>query len=149
MRDKINRIKKRENFRPFSPAVIAEKATQFFQIDEDEVSEYKYMTLITSVKDSYRNTLEAVTHVDGTARVQTVFNWECPKFWQVINEFGKITSLPILLNTSFNIKGQPIVCNPMEAIQTFNMTELDCLIIENYLIDRVKSLSMLYEPITF
>ncbi len=138
MRDKINRIKKRENFRPFSPAVLAEKATQFFQIDEDEVSEYKYMTLITSVKDSYRNTLEAVTHVDGTARVQTVFNSECPKFWQVIYEFGIITSLPILLNTSFNIKGQPIVCTPMEAIQTFNMMELDCLVIENYLIDRVK-----------
>jgi carbamoyltransferase len=137
MRHKINTIiKKREDFRPFAPAVIAEQAPEFFEIDEKNILEYKHMVMLASVREPYKNILPAVIHINGTARVQTVFRSECPKLWEVINEFGKITKIPILLNTSFNVGGQPIVCTPLEAMETFATTELDSLVIGDYLLEK-------------
>ena len=88
---------------------------------------------IISKKQRY---IPAVTHVDGTARVQTVEQSTNPRFWKLINEFQKKTSIPVLLNTSFNVKGEPIVCSPKDAIRCFFSTGLDYLIIENYLIKK-------------
>ena len=136
-KEKINKIiKQREDFRPFAPAVIAEHATQFFDIDESNISEYKYMLMVATVKEKYERLLPAVTHVDGSARVQVVFKSECLRFWKIISEFGNITGVPILLNTSFNVRGQPIVCTPQEALNTFTTINLDALVLENFLLEK-------------
>lgn len=137
MRDKINAlIKKREDFRPFAPAVLAEDATKYFMIEEGHELVYRHMLMITQVRKTYCPELPAVTHVDGSARVQTVFKDQCPRFWEIINQFGKLSGIPILLNTSFNVRGQPIVCTPTEALETFETAQLDALVIENYLVTR-------------
>ncbi len=139
MQEKINRlIKNREDFRPFAPAVIAERACEFFNIEEQDIIDYQYMLMTATVKDVYKSHLPAVTHVDGSARVQTVYQMHCPNFWQIINEFGRLTGIPVLLNTSFNVRGQPIVCTPAEALQTFLVANLDVLAIDNYLVSRKK-----------
>ncbi|HMD80672.1 MAG TPA: carbamoyltransferase C-terminal domain-containing protein, partial [Anaerolineales bacterium] len=137
MRARVNRlIKKREDFRPFAPAVTAEAASKFFDIAPGEESTFSCMLFVTQVKRNHRQQLPAVTHVDGSARVQTVSAKDHPQFWTLLNEFGKLTGYPILLNTSFNVKGQPIVCNPDEAIETFLAANLDALVIENYIVLR-------------
>jgi len=133
MQDKVNRcIKYREGFRPFAPAVLQEKTKDFFEIEAPS----PYMLFLSRVKSAAANKIPAVTHVDGTARVQTVEQSTNPRFWKLINEFQKKTSIPVLLNTSFNVKGEPIVCSPKDAIRCFFSTGLDYLIIENYLIKK-------------
>jgi carbamoyltransferase len=135
MRGRINRmVKKREEFRPFAPAVTAETAAQYFDIVEGDESTYAHMLFVTQVRTQYQKQLPAVTHVDGSARVQTVTKEEQPRFWMLLNEFGKISGLPILLNTSFNMRGQPIVCTPREAVDTFLIAQLDALIIGDQLV---------------
>jgi carbamoyltransferase len=135
MRGRINQlVKKREEFRPFAPAVIAEAAAQFFELREGEESTHAYMLLVAPVRAAYRNQLPAVTHVDGSARVQTVAKEEHPGFWSLLNEFGKISGVPILLNTSFNVRGQPIVRTPTEAIDTFLAAQIDMLVIGNHVV---------------
>jgi carbamoyltransferase len=139
MRGRINQlVKKREEFRPFAPAVIAEAAAQFFELGEGEEPTYAHMLLVAQVRTAYRNQLPAVTHVDGSARVQTVAKEDQPRFWTLLNEFGKLSGVPILLNTSFNIRGQPIVRTPTEAIDTFLAAGIDMLVIGNYLVVPVK-----------
>lgn len=138
MRDKINSlVKKRESFRPFAPAVAVEKASQFFDLSSGAESVAAYMLLTTQVKRKYREQLPAITHVDGSARVQTVSKSDNPKFWTLINEFEKLTQVPILLNTSFNVKGQPIVRTPVQAIDTFIIAKLDALVMGNYIVNRI------------
>lgn len=135
MRRRINRmVKKREEFRPFAPAVTAETAAQYFDIREGEESTYAHMLFVTQVRKQYQKQLPAVTHVDGSARVQTVAKEEQTRFWMLLNEFGKISGLPILLNTSFNLRGQPIVCTPREAVDTFLIAQLDALMIGDQLV---------------
>ena len=137
MRDRINRlVKKREAFRPFAPAVTAEAASRFFEIDEGDESAYSYMLLVTQVRDLFRQQFPSITHVDGSARVQTVAREDDRAFWSLLTKFGEISGAPILLNTSFNVRGQPIVCSPSEAIDTFLFAELDALAIGNYLVVR-------------
>jgi carbamoyltransferase len=137
MRDKINSlVKKRESFRPFAPAVIAEAASTYFDILPGEEAIYRHMLLTTKVKQAFIDKLPAITHVDGSARVQTVIKDQCPNFWTLINEFGKITGLSVLLNTSLNVRGQPIVCSPQEAMETFELAHLDGMILENFLVIR-------------
>ena len=129
MKDRINKvIKKREGFRPFAPMVIKEKQNQFFEMNGD----IPYMNQIVKVKDEYVSILKAVTHVDKTARVQTVY----PNMviYDLLLEFEKITGYPILLNTSFNIKDKTMVLTPKDAIETFYDTDLDILVMENYII---------------
>ncbi len=135
MRSRVNQlIKKREGFRPFAPAVKAEGASKYFAIKKGEESDYAYMILVTQVKKAYQEKLPAITHVDGSARVQTVSQEDNFRFWSLLDEFEKLTEIPILLNTSFNVRGQPIVCNPHEAIDTFLSANLDALVIGNYLV---------------
>jgi carbamoyltransferase len=135
MRNRINAlVKKREEFRPFAPAVTAEAAGQYFEIRDGEESTYAHMLFVTHVRRSYRDQLPAITHVDGSARVQTVAKEDQPRFWTMLNAFGKVSNLPILLNTSFNVRGQPIVCTPTDAVDTFLAARLDALVIGNYLI---------------
>lgn len=135
MRDRINAlVKKREEFRPFAPAVTVEAASRFFEIDAGDESIYEYMLFVTRVRATYREQLPAITHVDGSARVQTVSKEDNPRFWALLNEFGKVSGMPVLLNTSFNVRGQPIVCTPTEAVETFLLAKLDVLVIGNYLV---------------
>jgi carbamoyltransferase len=129
MKDRINRvIKKREGFRPFAPMVIKEKQEQFFQVTED----IPYMNQIVQVKHEYRNKLLAVTHVDGSARMQTVYRNSLVH--ELLLEFEKLSGYPILLNTSFNIKDKTMVLTPKDAIETFYDTEMDFLVIGRFLI---------------
>lgn len=135
MRRRINQlVKKREEFHPFAPAVTAEAAAQYFDIREGEESTYAHMLFVTQVRKPYQKQLPAVTHVDGSARVQTVAHEEQPRFWKLLHRFGKISGMPILLNTSFNVRGQPIVCAPAEAVDTFLAAKLDALAIGNHLV---------------
>jgi carbamoyltransferase len=129
MRDKINKvIKKREGFRPFAPMVIKEKQHMFFDIDRD----IPYMNTVVNVIPEYIDILSEVTHVDGTARVQTVYKTN--RIYDLLLEFEKLSKFPILLNTSFNIKDKTMVLTPQDAIKTFLDTEMDILVIDNYVI---------------
>jgi len=135
MRDHVNRlIKKREGFRPFAPAVLTEAASEFFNIDAGEENTFAHMLYVVPVRPRFRAQLPAITHVDGSARVQTVGREQNERFWMLLTEFGKLTGVPILLNTSFNMRGQPIVCTPKEAIETFVLANLDALVIGNYVL---------------
>lgn len=142
MRDRLNQlIKKRENFRPFAPAVTTESAATFFEVERGDEALYAYMLLVAQVRETFRKQLPAVTHVDGSARLQTVSRDENPRFWMLLKAFEKQTGLPVLLNTSFNLREQPIVCSPAEAISTFLATQMDVLVIENYVITQKRAAS--------
>lgn len=140
MRDKINAlIKQREDFRPFAPAVMAEHATTYFDLNPKTINTYNAMLFVAQVKREHRAQLAAVTHVDGSARVQTVLEQQSPMFWALIDAYRQLSGIPILLNTSFNVRGQPMVCSPTDAIETFITAGLDSLVIGNYRVTRMKS----------
>jgi carbamoyltransferase len=135
MRNRINQlVKKREEFRPFAPAVTAEAAAQYFDIRIGEELTYAHMLFVAQVRKPYRAQLPAVTHVDGSARVQAVAQANHPRFWQLLDAFGNVSGVPILLNTSFNVRGQPIVRTPQEAFETFLSAQLDALVIGDFLV---------------
>jgi len=131
MKDRINKvIKKREGFRPFAPMVIKDKQNVYFEMTDD----VPYMNQVVKVKPEYRSILKAVTHVDGSARVQTVYKNTLTH--QLLLEFEKLSGYPILLNTSFNIKDKTMVLTPQDAIDTFYDTDLDVLVIDNIIIEK-------------
>lgn len=131
MRDRINSmVKKREGFRPFAPAVTEERYKDFF--DLDHISPFMLETC--QVKSNMN--MPAITHEDGSARVQTVSETSNPKFHKLLKKFEELTDYPILLNTSFNVKGEPIVCTPEDAILCFINTKIDCLVVGDFLFDR-------------
>jgi len=150
MQERLNRkIKFRESFRPFAPAVIAEKADDYFDLDVDS----PYMLLTAPVKEAIRlqkttgrsssiyelvkekrSTIPAVTHVDYSARIQTVRRDDNPMFYDLIKEFGKRTNCYMLVNTSFNVRGEPIVCSPQDAYRCYQMTEMDALVMGSFLL---------------
>ena len=139
MRDRINAmVKKREAFRPFAPAVSFEEAHVWFEMNPEE--HLPYMITTVNVRAAYRQTLPAITHVNGSARVQTVSEKDNPDFHALLKETGKITGREMLLNTSFNVKGQPIVNTAKEAIATFLGTGIQALFLENHLITRRNAL---------
>ncbi len=132
IKDKLNIIvKKREAYRPFAPAVLEEYKTQYFNMNYDS----DYMILSADVLENKQKIIPAVTHIDGTARVQTVKKEINEKFWNLINEFYNITNVPVILNTSFN-ENEPIVCHPEEAIECFLRTDLDLLVLEDFIIHK-------------
>lgn len=140
MRAHINRlVKKREGFRPFAPAVTIEAAPHYFDIDPGDESLYAFMLAVTQVRPAYRSQLPAITHVDGSARVQTVSRAGNPRFWQLLNTFAEKTGLPVLLNTSFNLRGQPIICTPAIAVETFAQSEIDVLVLEDFIVTHAGS----------
>jgi len=125
-------IKYREKYRPFAPSVIEEKANIFFNVKKNYKCEY--MEKVIPVRKKYRNQLKAVTHLDNSARLQTVSKKENSDFYKILIEFEKLTKLPILLNTSFNVNGEPIVNSPDDAISTFYKCKLKTLIIGDFLV---------------
>ncbi len=135
MKDHVNSsIKFREKYRPFASSVIAEDFSLYF--DEDYAEYTKFMSLALKVKDDKKKDIPAVIHEDGTTRVQAVKKEENFKLYKLLTEFKKITQIGVLLNTSFNIQNEPIVCNPQDAIRTFYSSGLDILVIENYVIEK-------------
>lgn len=129
MKDRINKvIKKREGFRPFAPMVIKDKQHIFFDVTDD----VPYMNQVVQVKSEYRDKLPAVTHIDGSARIQTVYKNTLT--YKLLLEFEKLSGYPILLNTSFNVKDKTMVLTPKDAINTFFDTDMDLLVVGNYLI---------------
>ena len=131
MRDRVNAmVKMREAFRPFAPAILESEASLYFDIADG--SSYPYMIVIVEVREQHRERFPAITHVDGTARLQTVSAANNPIFHAVLTEVGKATGIPMVLNTSFNVKGQPIVNTPQEAIETYEATGIDTLILDDY-----------------
>ena len=132
-KDIINeRVKYREGFRPFCPSLLFENKDDYFVDSRDE----PFMITSFDVFDSQANNIPAVVHVDKTARPQMVKKESNQLYWELINEFGKITGHPILLNTSFNVKGEPIVCSPMDAIKCFYTNGLDALFMGDFLIQK-------------
>jgi carbamoyltransferase len=148
MQQKLNlKIKYRESFRPFAPAVIAEKRSLYFDLTDDS----PYMLLVASVKKSHRTVITAsvdsglqrlyqirsdipaVTHIDYSARVQTVHQSSNPKLYKLLQAFSHLTGCDVLVNTSFNVRGEPIVCTPDDAFRCFMSTEMDYLVMENFL----------------
>jgi carbamoyltransferase len=127
MKDIINRkIKFRESFRPFAPAVPVEAAAALFELDRPS----PYMLMTVPVRT---DRIPAVTHVDGSARVQTVDAEVNPHFHALLAEFGRRTGVPVLLNTSLNILGEPIAMTPSDALRCLTMSDMDCLVLENCL----------------
>ncbi|MCS7475570.1 carbamoyltransferase [Umezawaea endophytica] len=137
MREHLNAVvKQREEFRPFAPAVIAEEAGEYFEIEEGQESRYRHMLFVTQVRERYRERLTSITHVDGSARVQVVEQESAPRFHALIRRFGDDHGTPVVLNTSFNLRGQPIVRTPVEAVETYARSTIDALAIGDWLVVR-------------
>jgi carbamoyltransferase len=128
-------IKKREQYRPFAPAVLAEKLAAYFDVPAGQ-PEFPFMVIVVPVLEHARQILGATTHVDGTARVQTVSSTTNPLFGNLIRNFGEITGVPVLLNTSFNNNAEPIVDSLDDAVVCFLTTGLDFLVAGNYVVRR-------------
>src|SRR5215472_808545 len=124
------KIKFRESFRPFAPAVVAEKSAAWFELDRES----PYMLLVCPVRGN--RGIPAVTHVDGSARPQTVTRVQHPEFYDLLAEFDRRTGCPVLINTSFNVRGEPIVCTPEDAYLCFMRTQLDLLVLGNQILDK-------------
>ena len=144
------KIKYRESFRPFAPAVLRERLSDYFAMDTDS----PYMLLVAPVLEKRRTAngtrqralwgiellnvprsdIPAVTHQDGTGRVQTVTEETNPRYYRVISAFHRLTGVPVVINTSFNVRGEPIVCSPEDAYRCFMATNMDALVIDDFLL---------------
>ena len=157
MQKKLNlKIKYREGFRPFAPSVLSEEADSYFELETIS----PYMLLVAQVKDEYRKPLpenfhdlplweklyydrskiQAITHLDFSARIQTVHKEKNDRFWQLINAFKNKTGCGVLVNTSFNVRGEPIVCTPFDAYRCFMSTEMDYLVINDFVFTKTEQL---------
>jgi len=135
MREVVNqRVKLREEFRPFAPAVLAEKADEYF--DMLGVHRANFMEFVVPARLRGCEQAQAVVHYDGSARVQTVERTINESFWKLIDAFGRKTGVPVVLNTSFNVRGEPIVCTPEDAIRCFLSTNIDLLALEGYIVSK-------------
>jgi carbamoyltransferase len=123
------RIKHREPFRPFAPSVLAEATGEYFDQDYPD----PFMLKVYAVRPEKRSVIPAVTHVDGTGRLQTVDRATAPVYWRLIKEFARLTGVPVVLNTSFN-ENEPIVCQPEEAVECYLRTRMDALAIGSFLV---------------
>jgi carbamoyltransferase len=139
MKQLINsKVKFREPYRPFAPSTTSTKVTEYFVLDSEIAlhSPYSYMLATCKVKEKWRERLKTVTHVDGTARIQIVWKDTNPTYYKLIESFGVITGFDVLVNTSFNISGEPTVSSPQDAYRTFLLSGLDALILGSYCITR-------------
>ena len=131
MKDILNeKIKHRESFRPFAPSILEEYTSDYFDLDIQS----PFMLLVAKVKKPDK--IPAVTHVDGTARLQTVSRKANPLYYDLINEFFKLTEIPVIVNTSMNVRGEPIVNTPVDALNTFMNSGLDTLVLGNFVVDK-------------
>ncbi len=143
MKDIVNvKIKFREPFRPFAPSVLAEQTEDYFVLS-DAARHYpgRFMLYVVDVREDKRHLIPAVTHVDGTGRLQTVHQGVSPRYYRLIDTFGKATGVPILLNTSFNLKGEPIVNTPHEAFNTFSLSGMDVLVLGDHVIEKTEGMT--------
>jgi carbamoyltransferase len=153
MQKKLNlKIKYREGFRPFAPSVLEEDISEYFELDRPS----PYMLLVAQVREDkqiplpegyhekplydrlyfLRSDLPAITHIDYSARIQSVNRETNPQYWELIQEFKKLTGYGVIVNTSFNVRGEPIVCTPDDAYRCFMRTEMDFLVVGNYVLDK-------------
>ncbi len=132
MRDILNlKIKHRESFRPFAPTILREYVKDYFEVDDD----VPFMEKVFLIKEDKRKRIPAVTHADGTGRLQTLKEEQNPRYYRLIREFLNITGIPVVLNTSFN-ENEPIVCKPEEALDCFLRTKMDVVVLSSYIIKR-------------
>lgn len=132
MKDILNKkIKRRESFRPFAPSILREAVAEWFE-EEDDVP---FMMMVFQIREAQRHKVAAVTHVDGSGRLQTVTRESNPRYYDLIAAFRDITGVPIVLNTSFN-ENEPIVCKPEEALECFLRTDMDVLVMNDYFLSR-------------
>ena len=138
MKDIINnKIKFRESFRPFAPSVLAERANEYFELqDAEKHYPTRFMLYVLPVRVDKRNVIPAVTHIDGSARVQLVFKKDNRIYYSLIENFYKKTGVSVLLNTSFNLKGEPIVNSPEDAINTFAKSGMDILVLDRFIVEK-------------
>jgi carbamoyltransferase len=133
MREVVNtRVKLREEFRPFAPAALAELSDNYF--DMSGVGRSNFMEFVVPARKLGAENAKAVVHIDGSARIQTVERADNEPFWKIIEAFRRRTGVPIVLNTSFNVRGEPIVCTPEDAIRCFLSTNIDLLVVEGYMV---------------
>jgi carbamoyltransferase len=132
MKDILNlKIKRRESFRPFAPSILREQVLHWFETEDD----VPFMMQVFQIRAERRATIPAVTHVDGSGRLQTVHRDSNPRYYRLIESFQGMTGVPILLNTSFN-ENEPVVCRPEEALDCFLRTKMDVLVMENWMVSR-------------
>ena len=127
-----NAVKFREWWRPFAPSMLAEVADQYLESATDS----PFMILTAQVKPEKRSVIPSVTHVDGSARPHTVEREVNPLYWRLIHEFGQRTGVPVVMNTSFNLRGEPIVCSPTDAVRTFFSSGMDALVIGSFVVEK-------------
>jgi carbamoyltransferase len=127
-----NAVKFREWWRPFAPSMLSEVASEYLESATDS----PFMVLTAQVRPEKRSVIPSVTHVDGSARPQTVERDVSPLYWHLIYEFGQRTGVPVVMNTSFNLRGEPIVCSPTDAIRTFFSSGMDALVISNFVVEK-------------
>jgi len=148
------KIKFRESFRPFAPTVLRERVQDWFEVD----TESPYMLLVADVLPSRRlpvtesakslwgidqlnvprSTVPAITHIDYSARIQTIRRETNPLYYDIIDAFYARTGCPVIVNTSFNVRGEPIVCTPEDAYRCFMRTDMDALVLENFVLEKVE-----------
>lgn len=136
MKDIVNtKIKFREPFRPFAPVVLEEKSTEYFRLDRPQ-KHYpaRYMLLVADIPEDKQASIPAVTHVNGTGRLQTIKRETNPWYYRVVEKFGERSGVPVLLNTSFNLRGEPIVNTPANAFSTFSRSDIDMLVMEKFVV---------------
>lgn len=130
------KVKHREKFRPFAPVVCEDDAEKYFECDNPIPIPTDFMLMVYPIKEQWKEKIPAVTHIDGSGRLQTIRRNQNSLYYDLIKEFGKLSKIPILINTSFNIRGEPIVCTPHDAYKCMMGTGIDYLIIDNFLIKR-------------
>lgn len=132
MQQKLNEIKDREDFRPVAPVVLESDAGEWFE----DASFSPFMLFVYKVKRDKANKIPAVRHIDGTSRIQTINEEQHPLYYSLLKEFKKLTGVPVLINTSFNTRGEPIVCTPRDAIECFWTSPFDALVINSFLLEK-------------
>jgi carbamoyltransferase len=137
MKEILNlKVKHREKFRPFAPVVCVDDALTYFDCDDPIPEPTDYMLMVYPIREQWREKIPAVTHVDGSGRLQTVREDQNPLYYDLIKEFGRLSGIPILINTSFNIRGEPIVCTPYDAYKCMMGTGIDYLVLGKFLVKR-------------
>jgi len=135
MKDILNkRVKHRQAFRPFAPIVLAERLNDVFE----GTQESPFMLVAMNVRPQWRDKIPAIVHVDGTARIQTVREQDNPLLYRLLKEFDALTGVPVLLNTSFNVKGEPIVERPQDAVECFLTTGIDYLVLHDLIMSKTR-----------
>lgn len=139
MRDLINaKVKKREMFRPFAPVILEEKTGDYFETDDYLSPSARWMLMVYPFKKIGHKNVPAVVHVDGSGRLETLIRKDNPRYYDLVNAYYQKTNIPIIINTSFNVKGEPIVCSPEDAVKCFLSTDIDYLVIDNYIVTKVQ-----------